>query len=571
MFVLYTSGANGANGANEMEKEMESLQRQVMELGYAVLRHAQTLIPRTWELHHHLCQTWTTQTGQSSLLTRNDDLSPSAFMPEEMSFLLQTDALLAVTRVAFAGIQNSLAFADMLKQSGWLEQFQELAVRDVCGQVQSCPHSPSYTYLHRCLILAQVHASLLLHTVLPLPPLSSSPSPSTLTESPHAQVWRSAWTLVQSILPGDEYTALQLILHVLLHPVSLRRYLEGMAADAPLRFDLDLLTDLLIQQLGDGRTVEHSQRLTLPAYAERTSLQLLLRLHRPALPLLPHWVFLPLLKLRFRPVGEPVDSSPVVAATEDQVVALLQFAKEMETSELVPWEAGGKAMRLYGVLHLLCASSEVVRSPVVTDLVHALMPLYRLTLSVNNGEGGDCLSELEDLIPQEEMMALLQKSSTFVLDEFYECPLVFELLLLFLRPDRCWNYRVLLLNFFFDNDLCLKILSADSLQICSKRLESEVAASGLNACLAHFYQQYLQTYNGPWEEKEEVMEMFIRYFEKCQVFFRNGYHAVVINRFMFHLLHYIDSKGPRFAFFAREIERVYPSITVRDLCSVFPC
>lgn len=366
--------------------------------------------------------------------------------------------------------------------------------------------------------------------------------------------------------------ALQLILHVLLHPVSLRRYLEGTAADAPLRFDLDLLTDLLLQQLGDGRSVEHSQHLALPAYTERDSLQLLPRTRHPALPLLPHWMLLPLLKLRFRPVGESVASSPVVAATEGQVIALLQFLLEMERCDLHPLTQEEKPMRYYCLLHLLCASSEVVNSSVVIELVHALLPFYQTNLSDKEcTQHQDCLVGLDSLIPQEEMMALLQKSCNLVLDEFYECPLVYELLFLFFHPCRGWNYRVLLLNFFYDNDLCTKLLVSNSLLVCNGNCNEEVKTSGVNEVLRRVYADFSQSYKCVWETKEEVMEMFIRYFEKCQSSFRNGQHGVAINNFMFQLLHYIEAKSPRYTFFAREIERVYPTIRVHQICHSLNC
>ena len=143
----------------------------------------------------------------------------------------------------------------MLRDGGWIDAHLALVTGPLWRDCHATPHSPTLTYLSRALILAQVNWTLLLHAVLPVEPHRLAEG--TIATTARARVWRSAWSLLELLLPGDEYAALELLLHVALDPVSIKCYCEGRAEDAALAVDLDCVTTCLVQQLGEGRLVEH--------------------------------------------------------------------------------------------------------------------------------------------------------------------------------------------------------------------------------------------------------------------------------------------------------------------------
>mgnify|MGYP007029442440 CR=1 FL=1 len=165
----------------------------------------------------------------------------------------------------------------------------------------------------------------------------------------------------------------------------------------------------------------------------------------------------------------------------------------------------------------------------------------------------------------EKDKALLEKVATRVVEEYYSCPMVMRLLLLFLHPCRDWNNRVLLLNFFLDNDCCAMLLAADSRESTDARLEETVHEQGLEAAARIYYRRYCDGYACVWEEREDVMEMILRYFEKSRGALRKGDSAVVVNGFLFQMLHYIACKLPRYQFFTRSLESLFDSIHVSRL------
>ena len=222
-------------------------------------------------------------------------------------------------------------------------------------------------------------------------------------------------------------------------------------------------------------------------------------------------------------------------------------------------------MRFYCLLHVACAGSDVALSPAVGEWVEKLLPLYRCGGAGRCAAHADCLCQLETMVPGTEMRALLEKVATRVVEEYYSCPMVMRLLLLFLHPCRDWNNRVLLLNFFLDNDCCAMLLAADSRESTDARLEETVHEQGLEAAARIYYRRYCDGYACVWEEREDVMEMILRYFEKSRGALRKGDSAVVVNGFLFQMLHYIACKLPRYQFFTRSLESLFDSIHVSRL------
>ena len=519
---------------------------QVLQLGSHLLSRGNAWLDQARAFHQAVCAEWNSLPAKP--LDAEDE---TPFSSTERAFLSLADAAFAVVRFSLAGIQHSFRFVSLLQQTDWAFHLERFIAEDLWVAAQTSPHSASYTYLSRGIALAQAEATLLLHTVLgPTSPRG-------------AAVWRRSWRVVQQLLPGDEFIALQLLLRVLLDAGSLRVLLEGRSPDAPLDFDLDTLSDLLARQLGPPAALEFSQTMYGDRWDERTTLQLLPR--APALPLLPTWFLLPFLKLRFRRAEQAPEDSPAVAAGERQAVALLQLLFELETARESPLEAADRPMRFYCLLHVACAGSDVALSPAVGEWVEKLLPLYRCGGAGRCAAHADCLCQLETMVPGTEMRALLEKVATRVVEEYYSCPMVMRLLLLFLHPCRDWNNRVLLLNFFLDNDCCAMLLAADSRESTDARLEETVHEQGLEAAARIYYRRYCDGYACVWEEREDVMEMILRYFEKSRGALRKGDSAVVVNGFLFQMLHYIACKLPRYQFFTRSLESLFDSIHVSRL------
>lgn len=547
----YVEVLNDARESWESSDSAEGFENQVLQLGFHLLSRGNEWLTQAWAFHQAICAEW------NSLPAKPLDGDETPFSSTERTFLSLADAVFAVIRFSLAGIQHSYRFAAVMRETDWEFHLERFIGEELWSPSQTCPHSASFTYLSRGFALAQAEATLLLHTVFPV-------------ESPRrAAVWRRSWRVIQSLLPGDEFIALQLLLRVLLDAASLRVVLEGRSPDAPLSFDLDVLSDLLARQLGSPAAIERSQAIYGDEREERATLQLLPR--APALPLLPTWFLLPFLKLRFRRVDQAPEDSPAVAASERQAVALLQLLYELETARESPLETADRPMRFYCLLHVACAGSDVALSPAVDEWMRRLLPLYRSAGAGRCVAHADCLCQLETMVPATEMRTLLEKVATLVVEEYYSCPMVMRLLLLFLHPCRDWNARVLLLNFFLDNDCCAMLLAAESHESTDEKLEETVREKGLEEAARLYYRRYREGYECVWEEREDVMEMILRYFEKSRSALRKGESAVVVNGFLFQLLHYIACKLPRYQFFTRSIEGLFEGIHVSRLLECVVC
>ena len=459
--------------------------------------------------------------------------------------------------MAFEGVQNSRIFAGMMRDAGWVDSLLEFVIWDGWNRPITAPHSVSYTYVPREFILAQARGALLLLALLPLE--SSQASSST-----RAQVWKASWRIVRNILPGDEYVALELVVQALLDPTSIKLYVENRSADAPLFVDLDEVTSTLVQQIGEGSLVEHSQTLHLNSYSERKSLQLLPFQIPPSLPLLPHWFLMPLIKLRFRTIGESPSKSPFVVSTEKQAVSLLTFVRELETCTVCPLEEDDKAMRCYGLLHVCFAGNEIVTSPAVSDAVQSLLPIYLKSLS-RPGHcplHDDCIHKIEEVVPKKEILGFLEKCCQCIVDEYYYCPLVMQLILLFTYPCRDWNERVLILNHFYDHNYARLLLEADYITIWNDDLQKLVKDEGISSSLKKVFSQMSSGKCCIWDDKEEVIEMYIRYLEQVSSQNIADRHVLMFNHFLMQILHYIQINNPRYLFFQKQVDQLLPEITV---------
>ena len=479
------------------------------------------------------------------------------FTDTEWAFLQRADSFYALVRVAFEGVQNSRIFAGMMRDAGWVDSLLEFVIWDGWNRPITAPHSVSYTYVPREFILAQARGALLLLALLPLE--SSQASSST-----RAQVWKASWRIVRNILPGDEYVALELVVQALLDPTSIKLYVENRSADAPLFVDLDEVTSTLVQQIGEGSLVEHSQTLHLNSYSERKSLQLLPFQIPPSLPLLPHWFLMPLIKLRFRTIGESPSKSPFVVSTEKQAVSLLTFVRELETCTVCPLEEDDKAMRCYGLLHVCFAGNEIVTSPAVSDAVQSLLPIYLKSLS-HPGYcplHDDCIHKIEEVVPKKEILGFLEKCCQCIVDEYYYCPLVMQLILLFTYPCRDWNERVLILNHFYDHNYARLLLEADYMTIWNDDLQKLVKDEGISSSLKKVFSQMSSGKCCIWDDKEEVIEMYIRYLEQVSSQNIADRHVLMFNHFLMQILHYIQINNPRYLFFQKQVDQLLPEITV---------
>ena len=413
-------------------------------------------------------------------------------------------------------------------------------------------------------------------------------------------VWRAGWWTVRQLLPGDEYVAIELLVQALLDPASIKRYAEHRDPHAASRVDLDTLTHLLAQQIGEGALVEHSQALHRNDFAARLSLRLLPFTIPPSLPLLPHWILFPLLRLRTRPLGEAPTRSPFAVHDEAQTVALLEFVRELETCEAAPLEPEDKPLRCYALLHLCLAGNAIVSSSAVEDAFNALLPVYlndapnahsqtdsihskksgkhsgctestELTTCHDNTEQAakcrkhdDCIRKMGDLVPKTEILDLLDRCCRCIAEEYYFCPLVLRVLLLFLAPCREWNQRVLLLNFFLDHSFAGLLLEADFQSLQNSEVKKKVEIGDIQSALKLVMEQ-VQEEGCVWEEKEEMIEMYVRYLEQATTQSNVPKHVVVLNHMYVHLLHYIYAKCARYHFYERELNRLTPYISTEAL------
>lgn len=523
---------------------LQSIQTQIVQLGYNILHLFQNLPSSLTSLQKNVVLSWNQIKELPEVLTvKESEALNSSFSVTELQFLLSSNAMAAVSRLVLAGIQNSRSFSAMLRECGWIDLLLSFSTHDFWESVKQSPHSITYTYLPRLFILSQVNALITLHTLLP----TETSTMSDLKQTNRYQVWKASWRVIQSILPGDEYVALELLIHVLLDPVSIKLYLEHHKEDASVSFDLDCLSELLMQQLGEGKLLEHSQSLHLNEFTHRISLRLLPYSIQPSLPLLPYWFCMPFLKLRFRSTGSQV-ANPFTVSNELQTLTLLRFVKEME--EVLGEE--DRIMRYYCLIHLVFAGMEIVSSKRVEEAWRELAVLFKESPSSHNKclHHRDYVSCLEESVPKQEVLGYLNKVCGFITDEYYFTPFVFEFILPFMYPCRDWNYRVLLLNYFLDNNYAYLLLKADH------ALLGFTDDCGLEEQIQIFWKE-----NHCWETNEEMIEMFLRYFEQAS----KWKNLSVSTRFFFYVIYYISKEYPRYGFFRRELERLFPFVQLNDL------
>ena len=515
----------------------------------------------------------------------------SPLSPAEHRFLFLADVSLAAARLSLHGVQNSRAFAALLRAPRWAARLLRLAAFPAfrARPAVPAPHSAALTYLPRGFALAQAVAVRLLTAVLP-------------DADPHrGEVWRAGWHVARQLLPGDEFPAVELVVQGLLDPPAVKRFCEGRGPRAACAVDLDVVTQLLVQEVGEGALVEHSQALHRDDLDARQSLRLLPLRIPPSLPLLPQWFLMPFMRLRFRKIGET--GKPFTVQSEEQAVALLRFVRELETAAESPLDPREKPLRCYGALHVCLAGNAIVLSPAVNDAFDALLAIYLecdarwdaeadwkdaeeleecgdfedskktddLTTSKESTgnvcqcrKHDDCIRRMSEIVPKSELLDFLDRVCRCVSEEYYFCPLVLRVLLLFLAPCRDWNQRVLLLNFFLDHSLAGMLLEADFQSLQNGEVAQKVEEGDILSALK-LAMKRVEEEGCVWEEKEEVMEMYIRYLEQATTQGVTKKHVLVINHMVVELVHYVKSKYARYRFYERELCRIAPFINFGSL------
>ena len=407
--------------------------------------------------------------------------------------------------------------------------------------------------------------------------------------------------MARQLLPGDEFPAVELVVQGLLDPPAVKRFCEGRGAQAACAVDLDVVTQLLVQEVGEGALVEHSQALHRDDLDARQSLRLLPFRIPPSLPLLPQWFLMPFMRLRFRKIGET--GKPFTVQNEKQAVALLEFVRELETAAESPLDPREKPLRCYAALHVCLAGNAIVLSPAVNDALNALLAVYLefdprwdAESGLNDSEESeehadfvdskktdeiagfkesagnackcrkhdDCIRRMSEMVPKSELLDFLDRCCRCVSEEYYFCPLVLRVLLLFLSPCRDWNQRVLLLNFFFDHSLAGMLLEADFQSLQNGEVAQKVEEGDILSALK-LAMERVEGEGCVWEEKEEMMEMYIRYLEQATAQGSTKKHVLVINHMVVELLHYVKSKYPRYRFYERELCRIAPFMNFGSL------
>lgn len=65
------------------------------------------------------------------------------------------------------------------------------------------------------------------------------------------------------------------------------------------------------------------------------------------------------------------------------------------------------------------------------------------------------------------------------------------------------------------------------------------------------------------------MEMTLRYFEQVQERVHGGQFDLLVNGFLFQILHYIQKQLPRYGYFVRQLESLFPSLDIDSVLSIF--
>ena len=557
--------AEQADNVDQSDEVTESLRSQVLQLGYAAMADCAEDLRAVEQSHNAVYKAWADMSASSSEEAQAAS-TRYVFSPAELTYLRASDACFARSRLALAGIQNSRQFAAMLRDGGWIDTHLAFVTGPLWRDCHATPHSPALTYLSRVLILAQVNWTLLLHAVLPLESRRLAEGAGAIAATGRARVWGSAWRLIELLLPGDEYVALELLVHVLLDPVSVKCYCEGRSEAAALNVDLDCVTACLVQQLGEGRLVEHSQSLSLTNYADRHTL-LLLPFHiEPSLPLLPHWLLMPLFLLRFH-------DTPAMRMirTEAEALAFLTFLWELETSPCKPLREEDKAMRCFGLLHLVFAEHEVIFSETVQDSFWKLMGVYGVDpIACHCTEKVDAIQGLAAIVPVKEVTGFLERCCNRTTEECYGCSFLLRVLLLFIRPCREWSYRVTVLNYFLDQDYAAVLLRAAAETAWGDRVAVLLKEKEAREVVDTLYEEYARDYRCVWEEKEEVIEMILRYMEQAIRHVRSTHPEVVVNPLSFWVKHYVEKERPHYAFIMKEYDKMW-NMLFKEWCVCSYC
>ena len=120
------------------------------------------------------------------------------------------------------------------------------------------------------------------------------------------------------------------------------------------------------------------------------------------------------------------------------------------------------------------------------------------------------------------------------------------------------------MNFFLDHSLAGMLLEADFQSLQNGEVAQKVEEGDILSALK-LAMKRVEEEGCMWEEKEEVMEMYIRYLEQATTQGVTKKHVLVINHMVVELVHYVKSKYARYRFYERELCRIAPFINFGSL------
>ena len=93
-------------------------------------------------------------------------------------------------------------------------------------------------------------------------------------------------------------------------------------------------------------------------------------------------------------------------------------------------------------------------------------------------------------------------------------------------------------------------------------LQKLVKDEGISSSLKKVFSQMSSGKCCIWDDKEEVIEMYIRYLEQVSSQNIADRHVLMFNHFLMQILHYIQINNPRYLFFQKQVDQLLPEITV---------
>ena len=223
-------------------------------------------------------------------------------------------------------------------------------------------------------------------------------------------------------------------------------------------------------------------------------------------------------------------------------------------------------MRCFGAMHVVFGDHAIVFSETVQEAFWKLMGVYGVDQAICRcTEKADAIQGLAATVPAREVTGYLERLCDLTTEECYGCPFLLRVLLLFVRPCRQWSYRVAVLNYFLDQDYAAVLLRAAAEAAWGDRVEVLLREKEAKEVMDALYEEYVRNCRCVWEEKEEVIEMIIRYVEQAIRHARGSYPELMINPLSFWVRHYIEEEKPHYAFYMKEYGKAC-SFVFEHLC-----